>query len=403
MWPNEFMWGTGASSTQSEGAAPHSDWIEWERAGNAPASLNGNGFGTLYAEDFALLSELGLTHHRLSIEWARIEPSEGVYDQHAIRHYLDMLIAANSAGIQPWVCLHHFTLPKWFADLGGFLVDNNRVTYWTRHVDFVANTFGDLVFGWQPVNETNYYPAAAYLGRGWSPGHNDIEEYRTVSQHMHLATAEAAVRLKQTGKPVASIFGLSTLELLDNSPATNEFATRFYNANWNAGIGLFRDGVLNFAGRDPIVRPDLQGSFDLIGFSYYCAHGVRNGHIVPYPETNDPSPLGYSIWPDGLGLVLDRLHTELPNTPLLIAEYGVGTGDDSLRTEYLRTGLNITHDAIQRGIDIRGFFHWTAVDNYEWLHGFDLQFGIINTDRTIKPSAKLLQHEAQHPLSTVTS
>ena len=389
------MWGTGASSTQCEGAAPHSDWIEWERADNAPASLNGNDFGTRYAEDFALLNELGLTHHRLSIEWARIEPSEGVYDQHAIRHYRDMLIAAHSAGIQPWVCLHHFTLPKWFADLGGFLVDNNRDTYWTRHVDFVANTFGDLVFGWQPVNETNYYPAATYLGRGWSPGHNDIEEYRTVSQQINLATAEAAVRLKQTGKPVASIFGLSTLELLDNSPATNEFATRFYNANWNAGIGLFRDGVLNFAGRDPIVRPDLQGSFDLFGFSYYCAHGVRNGHIVPYPETNNPSPLGYSVWPDGLGLVLNRLHAELPDTPLLIAEYGIGTNDDSLRTEYLRAGLDITHDAIQRGIDIRGLFHWTAVDNYEWLHGFDLQFGLIGVDREIKSSAKLLRRETQ--------
>jgi beta-glucosidase len=389
------MWGTGASSTQCEGAAPHSDWIEWERAGNAPASLNGNGFGTRYAEDFALLSELGLTHHRLSIEWARIEPSEGVHDQHAIRHYRDMLIAANSAGIQPWVCLHHFTLPKWFADLGGFLVDNNRVKYWTRHVEFIANTFGDLVFGWQPVNETNYYPAAAYLGRGWSPGHNDLEEYRTVSQQMHLATADAAVRLKQTGKPVASIFGLSTLELLDDEPATLEFAERFYNANWNAGIGLFRDGVLRFANCQAIDRSDLQGSFDLIGFSYYCAHGVRNGHIVPYPESNNPSPLGYSIWPDGLGLVLDRLHTELPDTPLLIAEYGVGASDDLTRAEYLSAGLKLTHDAIQRVIDIRGLFHWTAVDNYEWLHGFDLQFGIINADRTIKPSARLLQREAQ--------
>ena len=397
------MWGTGASSTQSEGAAPHSDWIEWENTGHAPHSLNGNGFGTRYAEDFALLCDLGLVHHRLSIEWARVEPTQGVHDQEAIRHYRDMLIAANAAGIRPWVCLHHFTLPQWFANLGGFLVDENRTSHWQRHVDFIANTFGDLVFGWQPVNETNYYPAAAYLGRGWSPGHNDIEEYRTVSQQMHLATAEAAVRLRQTGKPVASIFGLSTLELLDDEPATLEFANRFYNANWNAGIGLFRDGVLRFANREPIARPDLQGSFDLIGFSYYCAHGVRNGHIVPYPESNNPSPLGYSIWPDGLGLVLDRLHAELPNTPLLIAEYGIGTSDDSIRADYLRAGLDIAHDAIQRGIDIRGLFHWTAVDNYEWLHGFDLQFGIINTDRTIKPSAKLLQREVQHPLGTVTS
>ena len=389
------MWGTGASSTQSEGAAPHSDWIEWENTGHAPHSLNGNGFGTRYAEDFALLCDLGLVHHRLSIEWARVEPTQGVHDQEAIRHYRDMLIAANAAGIRPWVCLHHFTLPQWFANLGGFLVDENRTSHWQRHVDFIANTFGDLVFGWQPVNETNYYPAAAYLGRGWSPGHNDIEEYRTVSQQMHLATAEAAVRLRQTGKPVASIFGLSTLELLDDEPATLEFANRFYNANWNAGIGLFRDGVLRFANRDPIARPDLQDSFDLIGFSYYCAHGVRNGHIVPYPESNNPSPLGYSIWPQGLGLVLNRLHAELPNTPLLIAEYGIGTSDDSIRAEYLRAGLDIAHDAIQRGIDIRGLFHWTAVDNYEWLHGFELQFGIINADRTIKPSAKLLQREAQ--------
>ena len=100
--------------------------------------------------------------------------------------------------------------------------------------------------------------------------------------------------------------------------------------------------------------------------------------------------------------MLDRLHTELLDTPLLIAEYGIGTSDDSIRAEYLRAGLDITHNAIKRGIDIRGFFHWTAVDNYEWLHGFELQFGIINTDRTIKPSAKLLQREAQHPLSTVT-
>jgi beta-glucosidase len=100
--------------------------------------------------------------------------------------------------------------------------------------------------------------------------------------------------------------------------------------------------------------------------------------------------------------VLDRLHNELPTTPLLIAEYGIGTSDDSIRAEYLRAGLDIAQDAIQRGIDIRGLFHWTAVDNYEWLHGFALQFGIINADRTIKPSAKLLQREAQHPLSTVT-
>ena len=394
-WPTGFMWGTGASSTQCEGAAPQSDWLAWERAGNAPKSENGNGFATRYAQDFEILASLGLTHHRLSIEWARIEPQQGVRDQNAIDHYRKILAAARESNIKIWVCLHHFSLPNWFAKLGGFLVEENRSKYWLEHVDFVAETFGDLVTGWQPVNETNYYATAAYLARGWPPGHNNVEEWLTVSEQMQLATAEAAVRLKQTGKLVVSIFGLSTLELLDAEPATQKFAERFYDANWNTGIKLFRDGVLQIGERKQVLRPDLAGSFDMIGFSYYSAHGVRNGKIVAYPETKKISPLGYAIWPDGLDLVLNRLKKELPNTPLLVAEFGVGTADDDERSEYLRAGLDVVHSAINRGIDIRGFFHWTAVDNYEWLHGYDLQFGIINRDRTTKPSSEVLRQEAK--------
>src|SRR5580658_5902589 len=136
------MWGTGASSTQCEGAAPASDWWDWERAGRAPVSGDGNGFSGRYAEDFALMAQLGLTHHRLSIEWARIEPDDGVHDQAAIDHYRGVLDAATAAGVTPWVCLHHFTLPRWFAEKGGFLVESNRTAYWARHVDFMERTFG---------------------------------------------------------------------------------------------------------------------------------------------------------------------------------------------------------------------------------------------------------------------
>ena len=291
--------------------------------------------------------------------------------------------------------MHHFSLPTWFANLGGFLVEENHKKFWLAHVDFVAETFGDLVEGWQPINETNYYATAGYLARGWPPGHNNVEEWLTVSQQIQLATAEAAVRLKQTGKPVVSIFGLSTLALLDAEPATHKFAERFYDANWNTGIKLFRDGILQIGTREPVLRPDLAGCFDMFGFSYYSAHGVRNGKIVAYPEAEKISPLGYAIWPDGLALVLKRLRQELPNTPLIVAEYGVGTADDNERSKYLTAGLDIVHKAIARGIDIRGFFHWTAVDNYEWLHGYDLQFGIINADRSIKPSSEVLRQEAK--------
>ncbi|HEX4904866.1 MAG TPA: family 1 glycosylhydrolase, partial [Acidimicrobiales bacterium] len=111
---------------------------------------------------------------------------------------------------------------------------------------------------------------------------------------------------------------------------------------------------------------------------------------VPHPSDAPRSPLGYAIWADGLGHVLRRLHDELPGTPLLVAEYGIGTDDDAQRAAYLRRGLELTAEAITQGIDVRGFFHWTGVDNYEWLHGYDVAFGIIDRDRNVRPSAQVL-------------
>jgi beta-glucosidase len=393
-WPDGFMWGTGASATQCEGAAPSSDWWDWERAGHAPLSGNGNGFAERYAEDFRLLASLGLRHHRLTIDWARVEPEAGRPDPAAVGHYRDVLTAALEAGVEPWICLHHFTLPRWFADAGGFLVEANRGAFWTRHVEFIAEAFGDLARGWQPVNETNYYGLAAYRGRGWPPGRNDPAEAMLVSRAMQLATAEAAARLRQTGAPVASIFGLSAIEALDDSPASARLAGRLDELNWRAGLELFRDGVLRIPGLETVRRPDLAGSFDLIGFSYYSTIGIRQGQMVPYPSGAPVSPLGYGIWADGLGLVLDRLHQMVPGTPLLVAEYGIGTSDDSERVAYLERGLQVTSDAIARGVDVRGFFHWTAADNYEWLHGYDVQFGIMDRDRNVRPSASVLRREA---------
>jgi beta-glucosidase len=155
--------------------------------------------------------------------------------------------------------------------------------------------------------------------------------------------------------------------------------------------------VLRVAGREPVERPDLAGCFDLVGFSYYSTLGIEQGRIVTHPPGAPLSPLGYAIWPDGVGLVLDRLHAEVPDAPLLVAELGVGTDDDRQRTAYLERGLEVVHDAVDRGIDIRGFFHWTAVDNYEWHYGYDVRFGIIDRDRRVRPSAEVLRREALGP------
>jgi beta-glucosidase len=392
-WPDGFWWGTGASATQCEGASPASDYLRWEQAGRVPASGDGSGFTERYAEDFALYALLGLTHHRLGIDWARIEPEQGRRDPVAVAFYRDVLQAARDAGLHPWVCLLHFTVPQWFAEAGDFVVAEN-LTAWADHVAFVADTFGDLVDGWQPVNEMNIYPILKFRGLGFPPGHDDRDEAAAVMENLHLGTAEAAVRLRDTGAPVASIFSLFPAIAQDEAPATVERVERETQLMWDPGLGLFADGVLRVPGREPVERPDLAGSFDLLGFSYYGAFGIRDGEMAVHPPGAERSPLGYGIWADGLGIVLERLHERAPETPLLVAEYGIGTGDDELRAQYLRDGLRITQEALAKGIDVRGFFCWTGVDNYEWLFGYDVKFGIIDADRNVRPSAHVLRAEA---------
>ncbi|HEY5336072.1 MAG TPA: family 1 glycosylhydrolase [Mycobacteriales bacterium] len=228
----------------------------------------------------------------------------------------------------------------------------------------------------------------------------DPADVAAVAEAITLATAEAAVRLRGTGQPVASIFGLSTEVGLDDLPETATVLRRVRANNWDAWLGLARDGVLQIPGRDPVERPDLVRPFDLVGFSYYATVGVAQGRVVPYPAGEPVSAMGYVPWAEGLGLVLRRLHEELPGQPLLVAEYGIGTDDDALRAAYLRKGLDVTLAAVAAGVDVRGFFHWTAVDNYEWLHGYDVAFGLIDRDRAVRPSAQVLADEALRAASS---
>jgi beta-glucosidase len=374
-FPDGFWWGTGASSTQCEGAAPASDWARWEAMGRAPESGDGNGFATRYGEDFRLLAEHGLTHHRLSIEWARIEPSEGQRDADAVEHYVEVLRAARAAGISPWVTLHHFTLPGWFADdRGGFLDDRSGRYFWSRHVDFCAEAFGDLVFGWKPVNEPVFYALSGFLTGQFPPGRSDADDYRTVRRAIHVANADAARLLRGSGAPVATIHGLVPIFPSDGSPEAKRAAARAESAIWESWS-----------------EPELLEPFDLLGFSYYSATAVGpDGRWAPYPPSARVGPMGYAPWSEGLGHVLNRLANDFPGKPLLVCEHGVGTTDDTWRVDVLRDSLAEVERAVDGGIDVRGFFHWTAVDNYEWLHGYTVPFGLFDRERNARESAAFL-------------
>ena len=402
-FPDDFWWGTAASSTQTEGAAPRSDHRRWEDQGRVPPSRDGNGFATRYAEDLAQLAELGLTHHRLSLEWARLEPEEGRHDPAAVEHYREVLRAGVDAGLSMWACLHHFTLPGWFGDdLGGFLDERARSYHWARHVDWVGETFGDLVAGWKPINEPVAYAGAGWLLGALPPGRTDLGAFFEALEATHLANHEAWRLLRSGGAPVMTIMNLSPLfvGVRDADDPREPEAARavrdaFDDVYWGSWIRALRDGVLSVGGRPPIEVEGMAGSFDVIGFSYYFAHQVfHDATTGPYPPDLPRNDMGEAIWPEGLSLVLHRLADELPGRALCVAECGLGTDDDDARVQYLDECLRRTEAAVDDGIDVRGFFHWTAVDNYEWAHGFDVRFGLIDRDRTPKGSAELARRWA---------
>jgi beta-glucosidase/6-phospho-beta-glucosidase/beta-galactosidase len=196
-------WGTGAAATQCEGAAPRSDWAGWEADGRAPASADGNGFRTRYADDLALWAEHGLSRYRLTVEWARLEPYEGRWDQTEADHLVMVLRAAREAGVEVWACLLHGSAPGWFTDdARGWLDDKAPGLTWPRHVDRVAEAIGDLVAGWVPIHEPDLQARLGYLDGTFPPGRHDETDYADARVALRRAEDEAA-RLLRGSQPVA--------------------------------------------------------------------------------------------------------------------------------------------------------------------------------------------------------
>lgn len=378
-WPPGFWWGTAASATQTEGSSAADDWHRWERAGRVPPTNGGNGFATRYADDFRALAALGFGHHRLSLDWARLEPEQGQHDQAAIEHYRRVLTAGREVGLRVWACLLHTALPRWLADFGGFL-SPDIAKYWSAHVDFVANTFGDLVHGWMPVNGPTGFALKGYLWGSHPPGHSDQSEAVQVLHTVHEANFTAADTLRRaTGREICSIQALAPIVAADDSPASLAAAERTDALVWDSWLRLTRD-------------PKHASAFDTYGFSYYYAVAVAgDGSLRPYPADQPIGQLGYVPWADGIGIVLRRLARELPGRRFAVCELGYGGSDDAARCAYLQRALGQVKEALAEGIDIAGIYIWTGIDNYEWEHGDTIPFGLLDRDRRPRPSADLMR------------
>ena len=338
-----LWWGTAAAATQCEGAAPRSDWAGWEADGRAPASRDGNGFRTRYEDDLALLAEHGVRHHRLTIEWARLEPWPGRWDDDEVAHVRRVLGACGASGVAPWACLLHGSAPGWFTDDQHGWLDDKAVLTWARHVDRVAEAVGDLVAGWVPIHE----PAvAARLGYGdgvFPPGRRNDDDHRSARAALLAAEAEAARLLRSGPAPVA----------------------------------VSADGDEPHESADLLVvsapADDLEAALER------TAEAAPHARLLVVTGDPEESPANGATGGDRPG---DGQEDETGR--------GSGGAEAERRQRRLERAVATVAGAHEGGLLVVGAFHQPAVDGYEWHRGFDARLGLFDRDRNPRPALDAL-------------
>ena len=393
-FPKGFLWGTATAAHQVEGDCRNCDWWEWEQQPGRIASGERSGIANdnynRYREDFALLREMNQNAHRLSIEWSRIEPSEGVFDSKQIRHYRDVLGELREQAITPMVTLHHFTSPTWFARKGGWTSSDAHRAF-IPFVARVADELGDLVDLWCTINEPSIYGAQGWVTGEFPPGrHGDLVTQYRVTRNLHRAHELAYAAIKK--RRPDSMVGLSHHKFLF-LPASPHRRDRLAAAS----AQLVMDRWPVAPGR---LHRIVEASSDFIGIAHYwaqmCAFDPRRPREQFMRRFNPPdavpTDMGWSSNPAWMRQVLNELARY--GKPVYVTENGIATQDDSVRCRYLNEVLANVQGAIADGVDVRGYFHWTNTDNFEWARGYTVHFGLIAVDRktlerTIRPSGRL--------------
>lgn len=356
-----------------------------------PASGDGNGLATNHQDDHALLKSIGLTHVRLGLEWARLEPEPGRTDATAFDQYEDMLTSAKRAGLTTIVTLQHGTLPGWFAeDSGGFRDAHEREYTWAAHVDRCAERYEGLVDMWVPIDDPVGWAVRGYLLGSRPPGLRDPERAAEAVEGALLANHVAWSLLRGGSAPVMAVFGVPTI--FGHGDANDTQRQHWHNLLFTSWMSALRDGELLVPGRTPQERPEMADSFDLIGLTHDHPIAIDHaGAVHPYPQDGRRTDTGFSPIPNELGELLSFVSSEMPGRRLVIAGHGVATGDDEWRERVLGETLDLVRDVARAGVPIEGYLHDTGIDGYEGPYGFSTSKGLFTRDRELKDSARWLQ------------
>jgi beta-glucosidase len=379
-FPERFLWGAATASHQVEGGNRWNDWWQYEQAGRLPyRSGDACRHYERYEQDFDMARALGHNAHRFSIEWSRIEPSPGRWDEGALQHYVDVVRALRGRGIEPIVTLHHFTNPAWLAEQGGWL-RQDAVARFAGYTERVAERLAGEVRYWISVNEPTVYAKYAFVNGLWPPGvRGSWPKAFAVMRNMARAHVAAHTILHRRRAGAMVGFAHSAPWIMACNP----------RRPLDRGAALMRDLALNRLPFLLLARPPRR-CLDFIGINYYNRTVVRwapRGPALLFGEDcvadhhGEPrrfSDMGWEIYPEGLRLTLERFAAY--GVPLMITENGIATTDDELRSWYLLRHLEALADAVARGVPVLGYLYWSLMDNFEWALGTAPRFGLAAVD-----------------------
>lgn len=373
-----FLWGAATSAHQVEGDNVKNNWWEWEmkqsvamRSGRAALHYE------LFKEDFALAKQIGHNAHRFSIEWSRIEPERGKWDKRALAHYREVLEELHRLNLVPFVTLHHFTDPRWFTEKDGWLSANAPEAF-AEYVKVVVENLGDLVDNWVTLNEPVLLGTMSYWQGRWPPQKKGVFKFDRAIQHLaaahkrayriiHRLQPDAQVGIAKhmiSYKPVSDVWS----HVLTRGAIDWWFNHRFFKLTWP--------------------------KHDYIGVNYYFQRKIGVKMVPPFFYQEDDgdrkSDIGWKIAPEGLFNVLKGVKKY--GLPVYVTENGIADEKDVLRADFIRDHLRAVERAQKEGVDVRGYFHWSLLDNFEWDLGYGPRFGLVEVDyktmeRKLRPSA----------------
>lgn len=386
-FPEGFLWGAATSAHQIEGGNSNNDWWAWEQAGRVPeASGQAADSWNRWREDIDLAVEMGLQVLRISAEWSRVEPNPGRYDEAAIAHYAEVLLEAKRRGLQTMLVLWHFTNPAWMTSVNDWIWQE-APTRFAGYAAVMAERLGGLVDHWATLNEANTYVWRGYIVGSWPPGRHDAWIgaylcYRGLAKGHRLA--RAAIREKLGDKTPVGL----THVLAWPHPAQKggRFSAPMI-AWWNLlANDMFLDMVMPHA--------------DWLGVQYYHDSPARTASI-DNDDTDCPrTDMGWRITPQGLYEVVMRAWDRY-RKPMTVTENGLADAEDANRGRFIIDHLAWLKRAIDEGADVRGYLHWSLIDNFEWAEGFGPRFGLAAVDyetqeRRLRPSGLLYSEIVRH-------